>query len=1271
MSLSTSGRTWEEASSPAAVRLARRYESAWREAPTLCRRPDLSAYLSEAAGCPGGRLALLRAEMSLRWEAGERFGADGCRARFTDLAGEELVALIYEEFCLREEGAEAPDPSDYVARYPEVASALRRVFDIHGLVGSGTTTATLSGANAPALPFPKAGETIAGFRLMEELGRGAFARVFLAQERQLGDRPVALKVARAGSREPQTLARLQHTHIVPVYSYRTDKVTGLHLLCMPFFGRVTLARVLADPKVRVARSGADLVASLDRLGASDPAPTAHLTARAALARRTYAQAIAWWGARMAEALEHAHDRGVLHRDVKPSNVLVTADGMPMLLDFNLARNAVPDELDAEQTVPGGTLDYMAPEHLEELAEGLSDRVDARSDVYGLGVLLYEALMGARPFRAPQGAASAAEMLLRAAEERRAGSPRLRTRRPEVPAALEAVVRRCLEPEPDDRYGTAAELAADLQAVADDRPLRFASEPWPDRAGRWVRRHRRVLATALPVLLALSGVVALVVKEQTDRNRLWAKARRLYDDGVASESAGNPARAMVQFESAARLVELPVGDEPAPRSRSNPAVESPSAVWASLEELRQQARQRYKIAVQTADYRAAAAAVTRAADPLRFRLIGFGGDLIAASKSLDELLRPFHVFEPDNWLHRADMTRLDDEGKAKLAREVNELLFLLAVALDRDGDPLALRRGLDVCDLALGFVTPGGPWRALRARLACRLAGGEAPPSSERAELADETSALACFQWGALRLREDRRLDSIVWFKKAVRLEEGNYWFQFYLAYAHNGPPGGSAEPLRYYDAAVALAPRSPWVRFCRARLYREGKAWGLAMEEFQRALADFQALPEADRDRAFESQARLELGLVRQSLGDLAGARAEYDAVIAIEPAGAYARAARFNRAKLDADAGAVADARTAYDALLASNPDDATARLGRALLALRVGDPARADTELTTLLGRTLDTTDRAEALAHRALARLSLGQASRAAADADEAFRLRPALRHERLWIRALLALERVDDVPIGRPEDLFALPLNGPPLRNDLLRLAERSERAAAVAESKGDEVAALHARLTRAVVLSAVSDPLAEPEADRAVALAPLSSRAFLTRARVRRQAGRLPAARQDVERALTLAADDPQVWELRGDLRALMGEPTGGLADLDRAIALGGEGAVRSVRAGVLLAMGDSQGAVRDWTTALAHDPDDPRAYLGRAEAYMAHRQWDQALADLEQAAGWSDGRPGLTLQIARAYARCLPQRPHQFSRFLSLARRAWSAPRQSLAREDR
>ena len=192
--------------------------------------------------------------------------------------------------------------------------------------------------------FPEAGQTIAGFSLVEELGAG---RSPASSWPGSASWPIARwrsKVTRRGSREPQTLARLQHTHIVPVHSHRIDAATGLHLLCMPYFGRITLARVLADPEVQAAATRATCW-SRRSIGSSRrrAAGGAASAGRAALAQRSYPRAIAWWGARLAEALDHAHDRGVLHRDIKPSNVLVTADGMPMLLDFNLAREPVLED----------------------------------------------------------------------------------------------------------------------------------------------------------------------------------------------------------------------------------------------------------------------------------------------------------------------------------------------------------------------------------------------------------------------------------------------------------------------------------------------------------------------------------------------------------------------------------------------------------------------------------------------------------------------------------------------------------------------------------------------------------------------------------------------------------------------------------------------------------------------------------------------------------------------------------------------------------------
>jgi Tfp pilus assembly protein PilF len=177
------------------------------------------------------------------------------------------------------------------------------------------------------------------------------------------------------------------------------------------------------------------------------------------------------------------------------------------------------------------------------------------------------------------------------------------------------------------------------------------------------------------------------------------------------------------------------------------------------------------------------------------------------------------------------------------------------------------------------------------------------------------------------------------------------------------------------------------------------------------------------------------------------------------------------------------------------------------------------------------------------------------------------------------------------------------------------------------------------------------------------MAPLSSRAYLVRARVLRRQGRDRSAREDVGHALALEPDDPQAWTLLGRLKVESGDPRGGLDDLNRAVRLGAGGPARAARAATLLALGDARRSAYDWTLALSHDPEDSRAFLGRARAFLQLGDWDHARADLEQAAAWNANWSGLGLPIVLTYARCLPARPEQLGRVLSLAHRVWASSR--------
>ncbi|MDB5352246.1 MAG: serine/threonine protein kinase [Planctomycetota bacterium] len=1229
-SASSTSHTWDDAASSASEEPVRRLEIAWRKS-TPGRRPDPLSFVGE--GESGVRLALLRADLGLRWDAGEREGAE--RYRDLDLGDDAMVALVYEEFCLSEDHGQAPEPARFYARFPEIAPALKRVLEIHDLIGSGRASSTmslgLSQGLATASPFPEKGETIGGFHLVEELGRGGFARVFLARERQLADRPVALKVARTGSREPQTLARLQHTHIVPVHSYRIDPATGLHLLCMPYFGRVTLAHVLADPAVKEAVSGAELVAALDRLDA-DGATTssARPAGRMALATRSYARAVAWWGARLAEALQHAHDRGVLHRDIKPSNVLVTGDGMPMLLDFNLAH----EPLDVSGEFPaalGGTVAYMSPEHLEALADGTSEGVDGRSDVYALGVVLFEA-MGVRPFGPPPSAKSVPEALVRAAEERRSSVPRLRDVFPEVPLALNAVVAKCLAPDPDDRYATAGELAEDLQAVADDLPLPHAREPVTVRLAAKVRRHRRAMGATAVVLLALgvAGFVSLQARMAGDRLR--DEVRYYYRQGEEALNEGRFGTAGAHYETAARL------------TGGNP----------DLADLHRKAERWARIARRNGQTAKHAEVFFRDAEFLWPALLGINGDRLTIATNLEAALKPFFVLENEDWTALDSLDTLKADRREQLVREVHELLFLgaLAAAAAGPGEPKLWDKARELCDKALAIRAsreasgpsgqadarslPPAPWNALRTFVETRGVSRSSPPPPSTM-----TTSWEAYEWGRLLLLEDHGDPSraVAWLSRAARQHGGRFWLAFDVAYQADRA-GQLDLSLEHYNAAVDLRPEHPRARINRARLYRNRGLWSRALDDVQSALA-------ADRD---SHEARLELGVVQQSLGNLPAAASAYDRVIASPQAGILRYAARLNRAKLDLDRGQVAEARDALDALVRDRPDDLSARLARAILALRTGHPTAAEADLNLLLEKAPNS---AEALGFRALARLSLGRPADAEADAAQAARLDPSPHRERLRTRTLLASGRFDDLRFDDPEEVRLLPAGGPALAASLRAAAEHLARV------EPSEVV----RCTRAAILAAMRDfEAAEAEATRAIKAAPSSPRAWLVRARVRLDRGDRRGAGEDVIHGLEHEPDDPRLVGLRARLRVESGDPAGALADLDRAALRCSGIALDRPRAEARTRLGLGRAALSDWNRLAQHDPSDPTAFLGRARAFACLGQWEQVLADLEHAADLAGDRPDVLAAIALTYTRCLPAHPERIGRIVGLARLAGVRP---------
>ncbi len=437
----------------------------------------------------------------------------------------DVASVLFEDFCQRRSQGEQPSLDDYEKRFPAQKNSLAdlvRQQDFFRSVGG------ISGSAGGGLRLPEVGESLFGFRLCDQLGRGAFARVYLAQQADLASRPVVLKVSAIHGDEPQTLAQLQHTNIVPIYSVHEDARAGIRAVCMPYFGGASLSAVLQ--RLRGDSKPATGAAFLTALGEASHTATAGRAcptpvgqappAAPPYADLSFIRATAWIVARLAEALQHAHERGVLHRDIKPSNVLIDRDGLPLLLDFNLAHDLNNEQ--ARATV-GGTVAYMAPEHLRALAArdpALARQVDRRADLYSLGMVLFEMLAGESPFDQSASYTPLPALIEAMALERGHTVPSLRKKRPDVPWSLESIARKCLMPDPVQRYQRAGELAEDLQCFLTDLPLEHAPElSLRERGAKWLRRHPR-LASSGSVGTAAAVLLLCTLGTLAGRGPIW-------------------------------------------------------------------------------------------------------------------------------------------------------------------------------------------------------------------------------------------------------------------------------------------------------------------------------------------------------------------------------------------------------------------------------------------------------------------------------------------------------------------------------------------------------------------------------------------------------------------------------------------------------------------------------------------------------------------------------------------------------------------------------
>jgi len=434
-----------------------------------------------------------------RTDPAESFDAAAVLAEHPGLAKYRsvVVDLAYEEFCRRIEAGEPADPQAFARRFPAVASSLRKVLEVHQYIQKHPEAFA-----SPAAPvWPEAGEDVPGFTLVREIGRGGFSRVFLARERDLGDREVVLKLCVQANEEAARLGRLEHPHIVPIHSVRSDALPGLTGICMPYLGSATLADVLAIVFAAgsAGRRGADILKAVERVNQRCGAAARELRSAPArvhwtLRRGSYAEAILETGAQLCEALAYAHRQGICHCDVKPSNVLLTAAGEALLLDFNLSM-----QQGGAAAVMGGTLPYMAPEQLRfVLARNPASlpEIDSRADLFALGVTLFQLLTGGLPFDVDTPPDARKETARRLLEQQQARSDlRGELERTVSPAAAD-VIAACLAFDRDDRPASAEQVAERLRGELRAGP----------RIRRWLHAHRRAAAAA--ALMSVLAAAAL-------------------------------------------------------------------------------------------------------------------------------------------------------------------------------------------------------------------------------------------------------------------------------------------------------------------------------------------------------------------------------------------------------------------------------------------------------------------------------------------------------------------------------------------------------------------------------------------------------------------------------------------------------------------------------------------------------------------------------------------------------------------------------------------
>ena len=442
-----------------------------------------------------------------------------------------LMDMVCQEYAARRGTLREVDLSEHCRQFEQFGQSIRKSIQRE------LEVLRFIDVNAEQPEWPKAGDTFDRFCIVDELGVGGSARVYLCKEDEVGDRPVVVKATALPSFEASILGKLTHDNIIPIYSTGYVEERDLNYLYMPYRGRSTLTDLVDVAFQNGCPQGDGAIAEAANRWTLDD-PWLHDCGKskrfAKFRYRSYVAAVLQIAWQIADALEYAHNQNIIHGDLKPSNVLLTPDGKPLLLDFNLSQ-----DFSTGKSLRGGTLPYMPPEHLRAIIGSATDAdldeasADITADVYSFGALLYELLTGVPPHhKLPQAEDSAtmAGLLFAAAQK---GAPSVVEHNRFVSRQVESLVLQCLSFRPEDRPASMTLVKQRIQKELGLLPNTFR------------------FARAKPIVfsLLLGGALVAVAAPTTYFVSRPPRYLSSYMEGKRLASSGSVDKAIAQFTSA--------------------------------------------------------------------------------------------------------------------------------------------------------------------------------------------------------------------------------------------------------------------------------------------------------------------------------------------------------------------------------------------------------------------------------------------------------------------------------------------------------------------------------------------------------------------------------------------------------------------------------------------------------------------------------------------------------------------------------------------------